>query len=600
MATNSHGLRTHSHQTLNSVCHGTLSLNNHPLSKSSSNLAGVQRADSEERQNGKQELRKSLSSSACQTQVRENDVGSTPSSEWSSTHSEIASTVRTVSSVSLSDSTQSTAKSSKHFLCVDQSPVSGEGMGMRTHIKSSTIDNVSSPYGANPQHVSTMEGLGAGVQRSLSDLSCSCKQQSSIPHMESSATYSAMSSNSSYGTSAGHVAHHRPRYGSETYENTTDFQSHMTQVPSLPRDQNVPTNIFDNGALSHNATVFADPVAYHTNVLGSHMHGDNLSNRAMYAQGGIVYSNFSSGMYPSGMMAIHNSSALPYNIRQEAAMKVEGTIPAYCHSLPIPSVQFIPRLVCSASESGKEQVNPGYCPSLPTTEMATPPKLVSSVSESGLDAKRILRCCSTHGEHMMHAQPYPQPNRTQQEMKTTYVVLNSHQDGVNTVTKTKDTWTMTSMNDIARGLQPPPECKDAEVQTIPTKECKSVATSPSVVAEGHPHVFPEVNLEPEAEGEKSPVREVRWDDEGMTWEVYGAAVDPEVLGLAIQKHLEIQIEQFQMEPVVLSRKCTEELPAKEEKEEEEEEKEEKKTSFRTMLHCLRNPSCCARSSTAVE
>ncbi|KAJ6661602.1 hypothetical protein lerEdw1_013841 [Lerista edwardsae] len=597
MATNSHRLHNHSHQeTLNSAYHGTLSLNSHPLSKSSSNLAGIGRVGSEERQNSKQELRKSRSSSACQTQVKENDVGSTPSSEWSSVHSEIASTVRTVSSLSPSDSAQRTPKGTNHFLCGDQSPASEDGMGTATHIKTYTVENASPAYGANPQHVSTMEGLGDAVQRSLSDLTCSCKQQSSASTMETSVTYSAMSSSNRYDASAGNAAFHRPRYGSDSYENDPHFEGLVTQVPSLPRDQNVPTNVFDNGAVSHNVAVFTGPRSYHTTVLASHMPGDHLANQAMYAQGGIMYSNFPTGMHPPGMMAIHNSTAIPYNMRQESAMKVEGTIPAYCHSLPIPSVQFIPRLVCSVSESGKEQINLGYSPSLPATETATLPKLVSSVSESGLDAKRILRYCNMHGEHLVHTPPYGQPGRDQQERKTTYVVLNSHQDGVSTVLKTKDTWTMTSMNDITQGLQPLLECKDAEVQTIPTKECKSVATSPAVAAEGHPHVFPEVNLEPEAEGEKSPVREVRWDDEGMTWEVYGAAVDPEVLGLAIQKHLEIQIEQFQTEPVVLSRKSTEEPPVKEERE----EKEEKKTSFRMMMFCLKSPSCCARTSAAVE
>ncbi|XP_042315118.1 G protein-regulated inducer of neurite outgrowth 2 [Sceloporus undulatus] len=592
MATNNYQLHAHSHQeTLNSVCHSTLSLNYQPLSKSSSSLASVGRMGSEEKHNSRQELRKSLSSSACQVHTRESDAKSTPSSEWSSTHSEIASTIRTVSSLSPSDSTQSTTKSISHFLGVDQSPASAEDMGTRTHIKSSTVENVSSASGTQLQHGSTMDGLGAAVQRSLSDLTCSCKQPSSASQKETSATYSAMGSNSGYVTSPGNVTFARPRYGSDRYENNPGVQSHVNQVPNSSRDQSVPTNIFDNNTLAHNATVCPDPGTYCANFLGSHMPGDNFSNRAMYAQGGIVYSNFSTGMYPPGMMAIHNNTAFPYNIRQDSAMKVEGTIPAYCHSLPIPSVQFIPRLVCSVSESGKEQVHPEYCPTLPATQTATLPKLVSSVSESGLDAKRILSYCSMRGEHILHAQPCAQAKRGQEEMKTMYVVLNSHQDGIHTVTKTKDTWTMTSMNDLTQVLRPPLGCKDVEVQTLPTSECKSVATSPSVFTEGHPHVFPEVNLEPEAEGEKSPVREVRWDDEGMTWEVYGAAVDPEVLGLAIQKHLEIQIEQFQTEPSQpVSRKSTEELPVK----------EEKKTSFRTMMYCLRPPSCCARSSSAVE
>uniref|UniRef100_A0A8D2JKN2 G protein regulated inducer of neurite outgrowth 2 n=1 Tax=Varanus komodoensis TaxID=61221 RepID=A0A8D2JKN2_VARKO len=492
--------------------------------------------------------------------------------------------LETARNESPSDSMQSASKSTSHFPHVDPSSASAEATGTRRCTQSCAVESTPSASGANPQAAGAAEGLGAAVQRSLSDLTCSCKPQTSLPHMETSATYSVMSSSSSHGASTGNAAVLRPRYGSDSYENAPDFQSPMTWVPSLPRDQNVPSSIFDNGAVSHNVSAFTDPGAYCTNVLGSHMPGDTFPNRAMYAQAGIMYSNFAPGMYPPGLMAIHNSTAFPYGMRQE------GTIPAYCHSLPIPSVQFIPRLVCSVSESGKGQASPECCPSLPATGTATLPKLVSSISESGLDAKRMLRCCSARGEHIVHAQPCVPPSRAQEERKRTYVVLNSHQDGVHTVMKTKDTWTMTSMSDLTWGLQPSLECKDAEVQTLPTKECRSVATSPSVVAEGRPHVFPEVNLEPEVEGEKSPVREVRWDDEGMTWEVYGAAVDPEVLGLAIQKHLEIQIEQFQTEPEELTRKSTEDQPAK----------DEKRTSLRTMMHCLRSPSCCARSSTAVE
>nr|XP_056706282.1 G protein-regulated inducer of neurite outgrowth 2 [Euleptes europaea] len=589
-----HQLHTHSHQeTLNSVCHGTPSPNYHLLSKSSSNLAGIGRTDLGGKPSSKPELRKSFSSSACQAQTRETDAGSTPISEWSSTHSEIASTVRTVSSLSPSDSAQSGPKSTNHFLSVDNSSEPMERTDARMNVKSFAAKNMSSACGVNPQHMSTMDELGVAVQRSLSDLTCRCKQKSPVPHMETSATYSAMSSNSGYGVSAGNLAFQRPRYRSNVYENAPDFQSHPIQIPGLPRDQNVPGNIFDN--ISHDQ-VFADPGTYSTNVLGSHAPRDNLSNSAMYAHGGIMYSNFSTGVYPPGLVAIQNSTALPYNIRREPVMKVEGTGPAYCHSLPIPSLQFIPRLVCSVSESGKEQVSPGYCPSLSATGMATLPKLVSSVSESGLDAKRILRCSSVRGGHGSQAQPYAQQGGPQQERKTTYVVLNSCQDGTEVVLKTKDTWTMTSMNDMIRGSQLPLECRDAGVQTIPTKECKSVATSPSVVVEDHlpdlyPHVYPEVNLESEAEGEKSPVREVRWDAEGMTWEVYGAEVDPEVLGLAIQKHLEIQIEQLQTESGMISRKSTDDvLP----------DKDEKRMSFRTMMYCLRNPSCCARSSTVVE
>ncbi|XP_069373868.1 serine-rich adhesin for platelets [Paralichthys olivaceus] len=41
-------------------------------------------------------------------------------------------------------------------------------------------------------------------------------------------------------------------------------------------------------------------------------------------------------------------------------------------------------------------------------------------------------------------------------------------------------------------------------------------------------------------GRRSSMKQVQWDEDGMTWDVHGASVDPEVLSTAIQKHLELQ------------------------------------------------------------
>lgn len=318
------------------------------------------------------------------------------------------------------------------------------------------------------------------------------------------------------------------------------------------------------------------------------MPGNGFPNRTMFSQapgiihGGLTYGNIPNSAYSPMVMTVHNNSAGPCSLRQDA-LKADATIPAYCHSLPIPSIQLVPRLVCSTSETGKEQAEPGYFHSFSASDILTYPKLVSSVSESGLDAKKILNCCNVPGEQLQHAQQERAPPEACGAL--------SSQQGADMVVTTKDMWTMTSMNDITKGLKPALERRDAEVQTLPTMECKSVATSPAAAAEGHSHVFPEVNLEQDLEAPKSPVREVRWDDEGMTWEVYGASVDPEVLGVAIQKHLEFQIEQFQTEPAAAAEKSNEEPPP---------EKTAKKRPFRTMMHSLRYPSCCARSSTSVE
>ncbi|XP_076581072.1 uncharacterized protein LOC143317037 [Chaetodon auriga] len=49
------------------------------------------------------------------------------------------------------------------------------------------------------------------------------------------------------------------------------------------------------------------------------------------------------------------------------------------------------------------------------------------------------------------------------------------------------------------------------------------------------------NKEEEERKETVKPREVAWDKQGMTWEVYGASVDLECLGMAIQSHLESKI-----------------------------------------------------------
>lgn len=41
-------------------------------------------------------------------------------------------------------------------------------------------------------------------------------------------------------------------------------------------------------------------------------------------------------------------------------------------------------------------------------------------------------------------------------------------------------------------------------------------------------------------GRRSSMKQVQWDEEGVTWEIHGASVDPEVLSTAILKHLELQ------------------------------------------------------------
>ncbi|XP_058507901.1 uncharacterized protein si:dkey-191g9.7 [Solea solea] len=196
----------------------------------------------------------------------------------------------------------------------------------------------------------------------------------------------------------------------------------------------------------------------------------------------------------------------------------EDTFAAYCHPQPIPASSQLLQHLATAEP----------------TKHLTLPRLVSSVSETGLDAKHLLRCCNLNCSWISSVPPGAGPQTpkhlSREECCSSAIVR----------TRTRDVGTVMA----------PRELRDVGVQTEQTVT---------------PHVFPQICLTEESRGEssssrtpsltntdsdggkktdsglKSPVKEVKWDAEGMTWEVYGASVDPEELGLAIQKHLELQI-----------------------------------------------------------
>ncbi|KTG44295.1 hypothetical protein cypCar_00006884 [Cyprinus carpio] len=230
---------------------------------------------------------------------------------------------------------------------------------------------------------------------------------------------------------------------------------------------------------------------------------------------------------------------------------IEDTFAAYCHPQPIPApAQLLPHLV-GMEESYKGQVSAGNLLHLP--------RLISSVSETGLDGKRLLRCCNLDCS-------WPGPLRPV-----------GPQQWVDEKTK-------------------------REVGTMTTKkELRDVGVQVGQDSEEHPqHVFPEVCLVEEktnasgkvaSKSQKSPVKEVKWDAEGMTWEVYGASVDPEELGLAIQKHLEVQIKETKGIAAKLSRQNTTTS---------QHSSGSTQRRKKGLLGLLRHPGCCSRTTGAVD
>ncbi|XP_038651553.1 uncharacterized protein LOC119965199 [Scyliorhinus canicula] len=141
--------------------------------------------------------------------------------------------------------------------------------------------------------------------------------------------------------------------------------------------------------------------------------------------------------------------------------------------------------------------------------------------------------------------------------------------------------------------------KDVEMQVDITVQCKSVGTGPMTPLEKTPlATLPEVHVEVMEEEQPEPVHDVQWDEKGMTWEVYGASVDAEVLGLAIQKHLEKQIEEHgKQNPEVCQNDKSSSLKGSLRK---EENKRRQSNVFQAVFHNIRSPQCCIRGNTAAE
>ncbi|XP_053148197.1 G protein-regulated inducer of neurite outgrowth 1 isoform X2 [Hemicordylus capensis] len=148
------------------------------------------------------------------------------------------------------------------------------------------------------------------------------------------------------------------------------------------------------------------------------------------------------------------------------------------------------------------------------------------------------------------------------------------------------------------GPEQEPTKKDVEMQVSIAVETRSVATGPMTpVAKSPQASYPEVHVKGAQEETPEPVREVSWDEKGMTWEVYGASMEVEVLGMAIQKHLEKQIEEHGRQ-VVMTPQSTRTSSIKGPPRKGDIKRQP--SVFRALLQNVRRPRCCSRGGPAVE
>ncbi|NXV76426.1 GRIN3 protein, partial [Atlantisia rogersi] len=88
------------------------------------------------------------------------------------------------------------------------------------------------------------------------------------------------------------------------------------------------------------------------------------------------------------------------------------------------------------------------------------------------------------------------------------------------------------------------------------------------------------------------VRDVVWDEQGMTWEVYGASLDAESLGIAIQNHLQRQIREH--EKLIRAQNSQTRKSISSDTSSNKKLKGRQHNVFQSMLQNFRRPNCCVR------
>ncbi len=138
------------------------------------------------------------------------------------------------------------------------------------------------------------------------------------------------------------------------------------------------------------------------------------------------------------------------------------------------------------------------------------------------------------------------------------------------------------------GSAKPP--KDITTATPPTSSSTPQSKKTDRQQQGASKLKPEKD-DQEAKQSTKSMHEVMWDEQGMTWEVYGASVDLESLGFAIQSHLQCKIKEHEkiITQTVL-RKSLSSPPGK------KNNRRQVNINFRSMFQNVRRPNCCARPS----
>ncbi|KAM9857006.1 uncharacterized protein gprin3b [Aulostomus maculatus] len=151
---------------------------------------------------------------------------------------------------------------------------------------------------------------------------------------------------------------------------------------------------------------------------------------------------------------------------------------------------------------------------------------------------------------------------------------------------TPTTANTTSQSDLTKNKSQSPKDVTQAGGKVQTKETNS----------GKQTIEPERNDEEDEQSGKQKgksVHDVVWDEQGMTWEVYGASVDPESLGFAIQSHLQCKIKE-QERKLIAQTSFRKSISGVDSPRKNKKNKRRQQNIFRSMLQNVRRPNCCVR------
>ncbi|NXU11357.1 GRIN3 protein, partial [Pardalotus punctatus] len=152
------------------------------------------------------------------------------------------------------------------------------------------------------------------------------------------------------------------------------------------------------------------------------------------------------------------------------------------------------------------------------------------------------------------------------------------------------------------GLTPPVAASAApqQQQGLQARESRHELHPPAIPAsaqavpnlgENKKHSTPAMEAKVQVKQSKH-VRDVVWDEQGMTWEVYGASLDPESLGIAIQNHLQRQIREH--EKLIRAQNNQTRKSISSDTSSNKKLKGRQHNVFQSMLQNFRRPNCCVR------